>query len=163
MAKARTATLRPGERVGFSLLEILIVLILLGAAATLILPSFTSGLASVQLEGAARDFVTAVKRARLEAVSRQEPRRIIIPSLEGGGDPNRYLLTDEYERPLQEFVLPDGISFAPAPETGSAAISFYADGTSSGADLWLKNTYGKRLRVVVSPVTGYGKIVRMAE
>ncbi|GAB4237232.1 MAG: hypothetical protein Kow00109_11120 [Acidobacteriota bacterium] len=141
----------------------MIVLILLGAAATLVMPSFTSGLAGVQLEGAARDFVTAVKRARLEAVSRQEPRRIVIPPDDRGGAPNRYLLTDEYERPLQEFILPDGIAFAAAGNRDTVVISFYADGTSSGADLWLRNSYGKRLRVVVSPVTGYGKIVRAAE
>lgn len=149
---------------GFTLLEILIVLMLLGAAAVLVLPSFTTGLAGVELEAAARDFVTELKRARLAAVSTQQPRRVILMESEGSEAPRRYLLTDEYERRLEELSLPKGIGFYDE-DSGAwpVVLSFYPDGTSSGGEVQLANSTGKRLKVRLDPVTGYAKVVRRGE
>lgn len=161
--RVKTPISRPGDS-GFTLIEILIVLLLLGAAAVLVMPSFTTGLAGVELESAARDFVTELKRARLAAVSTQQPRRIILMEPEGSEDARRYVLTDEFERRLEALSLPKGIGFyVEDSRSWPVVLSFYPDGTSSGGEVYLANSAGKRLKVRLDPVTGYAKVARRDE
>ncbi len=152
--------LRPGKAPsGFTLLEILVVLVLMGAVALIVAPSFTAGLASLRLETATRDLITNMKWARSVAVSEQNVRRIILQSPETPDAPFEYVLTDEFERPLRTVALPDGISFAD-PDQLPMLISFYSNGRSSGGTITLLNERGRALHVEVSPITGFGRLIK---
>ena len=89
-------------------LELLVVLILLGAAAAVVIPSFTGGFGGIQLDTAARDLVTRMKQARGAAVSRQRVHRIFLLSPEEPDEPFAYVLTDEYEQPIKRYVAAQG-------------------------------------------------------
>ncbi len=152
--------LRPGNgTAGFSLLEIVIVLVLMGVAALVIAPNFVAGLGSIRLETATRDLITNMKWARSTAVSEQNVRRVILTAPETPDAPFSYVLTDEFERPLRRVELPDGIAFGD-PEQLPMLISFYSNGRSSGGVITLVNDRGRKLQIEVSPITGFGRLIK---
>ncbi len=154
-------TLPRGKRsAGFSLLELIVVLILMGLAAALILPSFSGGLSSLELEAASRDLVTHMKALRSEAIAQQEAFRIVLSnSAEGSG----YRLTDAWEEELKRFDLPRGATFV-FPDSGQELmISFYANGRSSGAAFRVRNEADKQVVVRVDPITGLAGVSRLEE
>jgi general secretion pathway protein H len=163
--RAETATTRTslrGSSPGFTLLELLIVLILLGAAALIVMPSFSGGLGGIQLETTTRDLITHMRRARSSAVAEQRVHRIILRAPDTPGGPYGYQLTDEFERPLGTVDLPRGIAFA-GEENLPYVVSFYPSGRSSGGFIILVQEGGRRLGIDVSPITGYGKFQRSVE
>lgn len=163
----KTPTLLPGSGShrrsrGFSLLEIVVVLVLFGLAAAVILPSFSGGFKSLEMETAARDLVTRMKQSRSEAIAKQEVLRIVLKP--GTGDEvSAYVLTNAYEEEIKTFELPKDISFELGEELKQATVSFYPNGRSSGGEFALRNKQGKRLTVEVDSVTGYGRVRRVTE
>ena len=152
-------TSRPGRQSGFTLLELIVVLILLGAAAAVVIPSFTGGFLGLQMETASRDLVTRMRQARVEAVAKQSVYRIILGG-EEQLDEAKYALADEYGRTLRSYDLPEGISLSlEEPLT----ISFYPNGRSSGGRFGLRRDGGRELIIRVDPVTGFGKVLKSAE
>ena len=103
--------LKPTPPSGFTLVEILVLLVIMGLAAMLILPSFTSGLQGLELEAACRDLATHMKRARFEAIGRHTVRRIIVTRDDTGA--GFYILANEFGEQIGSVDLPDGI----VPET----------------------------------------------
>lgn len=159
MAKETTRTLHPGRtQVGFSLLELILVLVLLGAVAVVIVPSFMQGMAGIQLETASRDFVTHLRQARTRAVSTQRVYRVILQPSEVQGEPSAYALADEYEHPLKTFPLPAVVSFAEVSGQGwNPVISFYPNGRSSSGRVVMA-AGNRRTTIVLNPITGFGKV-----
>lgn len=149
-------------RSGFTLFELLVVLILLSAAAAVVIPSFSGGFRGIQLETAARDMVTRMRQARAAAVSKQRVRRIFLLVRRDPSEPFAYVLTDEYEQPIRQYVLPAGISYL-EELSEPVGFSFYPNGQSSGGRLGLKNEAGRRIVIEVSPITGFGKVQRSSD
>ena len=157
VVKTKMLTLHPGRQDGFTLLEILVVLILLGAAAAVVIPSFTGGLLGLRLETASRDMVTRMRQARVDAVARQKVFRVVLgASPQQGGN---YAIVDEYGRTLRDYELPQGISLTVEDEF-PVTISFYPNGRSSGGRFGLKKDGGKELTIAVDPITGFGKVLK---
>lgn len=65
-------------RRGFTMIEMLIVLVLAGALLALAAPSFINTLAKNRLEGVANELVTDVQFARSEAVARNAEVRLVV-------------------------------------------------------------------------------------
>jgi len=154
-------TSHPGSRDGFTLLELIIVLVLLGAAAAVVVPSFTGGILGLQLETASRDLVTRMRQARVEAVARQAVFRVIL----SGAEPSQaseYALVDEFGREIRSYQLPEGIVLT-AEEDFPVTISFYPNGRSSGGSFGLKREGGRELLIRVDPITGFGKVFKDPE
>lgn len=155
-------TSRLGEAAGFSLFELVVVLILLAVAAAIVLPSFTTGLSGVELETAARDLVTRLKQARADAIGHQQVIRLVLENDEqlGAG----YRLTDDFGQTMRAYPLPPGARFlfdheGFAPDSIVALqISFYPNGRSSGGGFTLVSPTGRRVRVEIDPITGLGKV-----
>ena len=158
----RTQTWFPGEFprqcAGFSLLELVVVVILVSLVVAVVSPSFNSGLRSLELETAGRDLITAMKYARSEAIGKQHVQRIV---LEGETDSQaRYCLANEFGEVIKAYPLPAGVSFVMADEESRGLIvSFYPNGRSSGADFALKNRQGKEMPITVDPITGFARVV----
>ena len=142
---------------GFTLVEILVLLVIMGLAAMLILPSFTSGLQGLELEAACRDLATHMKRARFEAIGRHTVRRIIVAQDDLGL--GFYVLANEFGEEIGTVVLPDGIVPQTIDDTPLPwRVNFYSNGRSSGGAIGLVNRQEKRLYVTADAVTGLAKV-----
>ncbi len=154
--------LPPGRTGGFTLFEIIIVLVIMGTAAAVVIPSFVGGLSGIQMETATRDLITCMRRARSDAVTQQKTFRVVLKSNPDGI--SRYILADDYQKLIKDFELPKGISFTDQGVIdGDQVISFYSNGRSSGGSFILKNKKGKKIKVEIDPITGFGKMVKNPE
>lgn len=160
MVRTSTSRLGKGTRsAGFSLLELIVVLLLLGLASVLVAPSFTRGLSGIQLETSTRDVITLMRHARSEAIARQQVFRVVL----GEEDPLsvKYFLTNDFGETIRERELPKGFQFQVADDLRlPLTVSFYPNGRSSGAAFGIKNKRGKSTDVVVDTITGFAKLER---
>ena len=147
-------------RSGFTLLELLVVLILLAASAAVILPSFTRGLKGLEFETSARDLVTRMKRARSEAIGKQRVFRVILDQPASPAAPF-YVLTNDYEEEIDRFPFGEGtIIETPPSKALPFKVSFYPTGRSSGGTFLVANEQGKKLYVMVDSITGLARVGR---
>ncbi|HSR52700.1 MAG TPA: prepilin-type N-terminal cleavage/methylation domain-containing protein [Acidobacteriota bacterium] len=156
----------PGSRKrsqsGFSLMEIIVVLVLLAAVALLVAPAFTRGLESLELRTATRDMITRMKQFRTKAIAVQEVQRVFI-----GRDDNDkpyYAWANEYEEIQNTYELPEDTEIV--LEDGMELplhISFYPNGRSSGAFFALRTGRNRLYMISVDPVTGFGRVVKPDE
>ena len=150
----------PQSRRGFSLFELLIVLILIALTAGVVMPSFSRGLRGLELETAGRDLITRMKQARSRAIGRQEVSRIIlVPSEES---PDYYALANEFEQELNRYLLPERVSIAVQAqqfEEDWVRVSFYPNGRSSGGSFYLQNET-RDIAIWVDPITGFARVLK---
>ncbi|WP_006786689.1 GspH/FimT family pseudopilin [Thiorhodospira sibirica] len=119
---------------GFTLIELMVVLLIMGMAAALLAPRFGSALTGLEIKGASRDLASALRYARGRAIASGSPSAVLI-------DVN----TREYwvaDRP-RAYRLPSSVALnllAGHREwqgEGRAAIRFYPDGSASGGQIRL--------------------------
>ena len=143
---------------GFSLFELIVVLVLISLAAALVMPSFSRGLKGLELETTGRDLITRMKHARSQAIAKQKVFRIILFQDENG--PQHYIFADEFEQEIRRVSLPKGVSIQLEEQEFPLKISFYPNGRSSGATFVLRNEQGRRMPIWVDPITGFGKVIK---
>jgi hypothetical protein len=133
----------------------------LGSASLIVYPLVVGGLGGLQMETATRDLITVMKRARSNAISQQKTFRTILSNSPDPNGISKYILADEYQKPIKNFDLPKGVVFS-RDEIGKEdqVISFYSNGRSSGGTFELKNSKGKIIKINVDPITGFGKMVK---
>ena len=148
------------SRKGFSLFELLIVLILVALAAGVVMPSFSRGLRGLELETAGRDLITRMKQARSRAIASQKVSRIILVSSEEG--PDYYVLANEFEQELNRVLLPERVSIEVQEdqfEGHLARVNFYPNGRSSGGSFYLQNET-REIEIWVDPITGFARVLK---
>lgn len=138
---------------GFTLLELLVVMVILAAVVGLVVPRFGAALPGVELKGAARDVASALRYARGRAIATRSDIAVVFDvdaatyRIEGAG-------ADERERSLGRNVsarLVTGRSELRGESVG--AISFFPDGSSTGGRVTLRS--GERVfEVDVQWLTG---------
>lgn len=143
----------PGmTRSGFSLIELLVVLFVIGLATVLVSPALTKGLSSVRLKTAARDVSATMRYARSLAVSKAREQVVNFDISEG-----RYWLNEETSA-MRE--LPPDVHFiqVSTPEgdirTGRAEIIFYPMGSTSGGSVWIGGDRPAVCKIQTRMVTG---------
>ncbi|MBI4446503.1 MAG: GspH/FimT family protein [Acidobacteria bacterium] len=138
---------------GFTLLELLVVLILLAASAAVVMPSLTRGMQGIELEASARDLVTRLKQARSQSISTQKTVRMILRERD-------YVLASEYGEELKKYSLPSEISIELDKGELPLTLSFYPNGRSHSSEFEVKNSEGRALSVTVDPVTGLASVTK---
>jgi general secretion pathway protein H len=142
---------------GFSLLELVMVLMLLALATAFVIPSLGRGLATAQLRASSREIAAAVRLARSRAVREQEVYLL-------GFDLNKNevelaSLNSSYRR---SFELPNGIHLTKVSlvertsedEDENPAFYFLPNGRSQGFQVFLRNEQGKVLKVTHNNLKG---------
>ena len=155
MARTRTSpTGRCRTAGGFTLMELLVVLGVLGLVLALAVPSFSRALPALELRTDARNVASALREARALAIGRNQETTLTIDAEQrslrlGDGAPIRL------SPHLGMSLLTAGSETA---ETGTGGISFFPDGTSTGGRITL--VLGERQRhVVVDWLAGTVSIV----
>lgn len=106
---------------GFTMLEVLVVLVILVTLGVLLVPEFTNTLERAKLRGLTSETTVLMRLARLDAIKNSRPAIVVIQPAGTVGDnpdrviacpdPNNNLACDADERRLGEFNLPIGVLF----------------------------------------------------
>lgn len=158
-----------GRPNGFTLIELILVLVLMGLFAGLTLPFVVSTLERIKLQSEVRQITSALQFARSEAISKKTLFTFNIDI-----DKNKYWLAIPKQeevtqsKPIDETVRI--LDYQRADETlteGTFMILFYPRGNSSGGTLRFKSINDKDEKniyaVTIDPITGRPKIKQLEE
>ena len=162
---------------GFTLLELLIVLVIISLTSVLVVPQLTGSLAKTNLQTASKKISASLRYARSQAASRKityvaifdfEKDRLSIMTGQKAqtGQTLKEALGDGEEPVIRSksYDLPDGVKLEKGVsgkdeiDSGLFQIAFFPTGSSSGGDVILTNDRGKRYKISVDFITG---IVRL--
>lgn len=135
---------------GFTLLEILVVLVIATFMFTLIPPLFSGALPGVKLKGATRDLAVVLRDTRSQAIISNTEQTLHLDMETrvyriGTGKP--VPLPDDITITIQPHAAETGLN------TTQQSLSFFPDGSSSGGEIFLQG--GKRsYRLDVDWLTG---------
>jgi len=140
---------------GFTLLEVLMVLLLIAAASALAAAAITGSFAGIRLKADAKEIAAQLRYTRAQAISTGAPQRFVIdPAAHTWAAPD-----DRAGKVDDKF----GITFIGVrqvkPSQGVGAIVFFPDGASTGGRVQL-NTKDAAWNVDVAWLTGEVKIHR---
>ncbi len=149
---------------GFTLLELVLVLLLAGLLTAFVVPSVSGTLESSRLRAGAAQLRATFSVARTLSASGARERSVVL-DLEGG----EYGIAGEARRRL----LPDGIWIRSirvgdavvdgervSGEPVLARVRFFPDGSAEEAEVVLASSGGGRLTVLVDPLTGMAEARR---
>ena len=158
-----------GKPNGFTLLEMVLVLLLMGLFAGLTLPFVVSTLDRIKLQSEVRQISSAIQFTRSEAISRKTLFTFNVDI-----EKNQYwrAIPKQEEvtqsKPIDETV--QVIDYQRADETlteGTFEILFYPRGNSSGGTIRFKSTDDKDeeniYAVTIDPITGKPRISQLEE
>jgi general secretion pathway protein H len=146
---------------GFSLLELMIVLLLMAVVSAVVYPSMSSGMRGLRLESTARRVATLMKVARNRAVQEQSVYRVGFDR-----EKNVYFLADDYGKSLREFPLGEEITCKQISVDGEALdgqvifVNFYPTGHSEDFEIVLALKQGKEAKLTVDAVTGVARLLK---
>lgn len=144
---------RRGQR-GFTLLEMLVVILLIGIAAAAVSVSVTHGLASARIDAASGEIAAALRATRAQAIVQGKQQTFDVD-----------VRKDTWSGAKRKDVrLPTGLRIAitsameDRPDEHTGRIRFFPDGSSTGGHIVL--TSGRRQwRINVSWLTGQVAVV----
>jgi len=164
---------RPG---GFTLVELLVVITIVGTLAMLAAPRVGNSLINLQLKTSARALAASLRYAGSRAATEKIMYQAVIDKGQGivtvrplyqvrAGEENTEEPSHTGRTLKKEYALPEGIRFHQV-KTGKSRhdpaeqyfIYFFENGTSTGGEIALVNTRGKSCVVEVDIVTSRAKI-----
>ncbi|MEL7568043.1 MAG: GspH/FimT family protein [Dehalobacterium sp.] len=139
---------------GFTFLELLIVIIILGILVTIAYPKFEKEKARWELNTVARQMVTDIRKWQQRAVVEQKYGLKITINKEK----RKYSLKENLQEIESRDISGAVTSLSVAPETFTT-VEFYPTGMTSGAGHFtLKNRYGEYKYIVILNTTGRVRI-----
>ena len=138
------------RRSGFTFVELIVVLVILGAVAALVAPSVSRTIVSARLRTAASDVRTSLARGRSLAVAGAEERAVAFDLSRG-----EFGVDNEAVRLLPETIrLGAVLPGEDRKEQGNVRVRFFPDGSGDEAEISVTAEDGGTLRVTVDPLTG---------
>jgi len=139
---------------GFTLLELLVVIVLIGLAAVAVSVSVTNGLASARVRAASSELAGALRATRAQAIVRGQEQVFDVDTRANSYDGAKH----------RNVALPRGLQASitsakeDRPDDHTGRIRFFPDGSSTGGRITLKA--GRReWHVNVSWLTGEVRVV----
>jgi general secretion pathway protein H len=163
---------------GFSLLELVVVLVIVGAVSALVVPRMTGALSNTRLKTAAKQICAVLRYARSTAASRKITRtvafdldnaRVSVAGRDASPEPTSDGANQGAGRgdiPSETFGLPREVRLEKAIwgeeyiDSGTFEIHFFPNGGSSGGELILRGDGDRRYGIGVDLITG---IVRLKQ
>ena len=106
---------------GFTMLELLVVLVIMSMMITMSIPAFSSHIRGARMRTAAREISTAIMSARTQAITLREEKRVIFR-----GTYRDFGIQEEIGDDVEKWSLPPGVGFHGLPactETGEIGIT----------------------------------------
>ncbi len=135
---------------GFTLIEVLVVLVLLAALTAVVAPSIGRGFGAIELQTTARQVAATLRLARARAVREQ---RVFLVGFDL--EKNRIELMREDLSFRRTFELPESVMIHKVTRKGDVPVDdvrfsclFVPNGLSESFEVWLRNKRGKELKVV---------------
>jgi type II secretion system protein H len=161
---------------GFSLIELMVVLVILSLSISLITPSLSRFLRTVELKGAAKKVSGILRYCRSEAVNKgfvhqvlfdSNMKQISVQSIASTETKKEEEVKKEEELSKKVYTLPDGIEIKKVDVTSVQnpqdlpTIEFYPNGGSNGGSILLDSQGRNGFRIEVHFLTGIVKIIRV--
>ena len=156
---------------GFTLLELIVVLVLISVMAAFVGPKLTGSMSNMGLKTACKTISASLRYARSRATSERIPYAALFDfennRLTIEADQNSFKEDAEKEgddeadkNKPRSYLLPDGVELEKAISGGDEfdseifKIVFFPAGCSSGGDVILRNERKKRYKIGVDYITG---------
>lgn len=137
---------------GFTLLELLVVLLVLATAAALAAPAIGRSTDAVRVRAEVAGFAAMLRHAREQAIVTGRPHSVVVDPAAGQITIVAPAETTSEDQVLKRRSIPAGWG-VDAPTPGALSVRFEPQGNSSGGDFRLV-VGGFAYRVTVDPVTG---------
>jgi prepilin-type N-terminal cleavage/methylation domain-containing protein len=151
---------------GFTLLELIVVMVVIVLTLTVIYPSLSRGSSSLHLRSCSRDVLNTFRYAREKAITEQTGMMVVVERAQQ--DHNGIVtvcntLGDVIGTP---YVLPKDVQISHIALGGvevtddSMTVRFLANGSADFAEVFLKTESGLQYEVISDPTTGGSRIER---
>jgi type II secretion system protein H len=159
---------------GFSLVEIIVVLVIMSLSIALVTPSFSRFLRTVELKGAAKKVGGILRYSRSEAINKGRTVQVLFNSnlreirVQSKGLLETKEEQEEMETPIPEriYSLPDGIRIKKVDVLSTQStsdipfIEFYPNGGSNGGSIFLDSEDRNIFNIEVHFLTGMVKVIK---
>ena len=145
---------------GFSLLELVMVLVVIALVLAVTYPALLRGGAALHLRASGRDVLSTLRYAREKAVTQQTGSRVVLDR-----ETQTVTLTDDLGDGSRSFSLPRDVKIyrlalaGVEVAQGPLVVRFLPNGSCENAEILLRSDAGAILRVVTDPMTGGARIV----
>jgi general secretion pathway protein H len=140
---------------GFTLLELVIVMLIMAIVAALSYPSLSRGASSLHLRATGRDVINTFRFAREKAVTEQTGMRVVVDR-----EKQQLVLTDYLGDGVRTYVLPQDVRIQRIALTGtevtdgSMVVRFLPNGSCESSEILLQSEKGSWLQIATDPITG---------
>jgi prepilin-type N-terminal cleavage/methylation domain-containing protein len=144
---------------GFTLLELVIVVLIIALVMTVAYPSLSRGAASIHLRATGRDVLSTFRYAREKAVTEQIGMKVTV-DLEN----QKLTLADFIGDGSRSYAMPRDVKIkrmalgGSEVTKGTMSVRFLPNGSSESAEILLRSDYGSSLRIISDPITGGARI-----
>ena len=152
--------MRHSREKGFTLLELVVVLVVIALAIAISYPSLSRGTSALHLRSVGRDVLNSLRYARERAITEQTVMRVTVNKGE-----RKITLTDDYGEGSRTFVLPDDVRIqsmvlaGQEVREGPLVVRFLPNGSATEAEILLQSVTGGALRIVADSITGGARVV----
>jgi general secretion pathway protein H len=150
-----------GDSRGFTLIELMVVLVLLGVLLAVAFPSIGGGMATVKLKTSSREIAATLRLARSKAIREQQVYLVGFDLTK-----NQMELSSENLKYQKFFSLAEGISIEKVTPLKAKAdwnqqryyYFFTPNGLTESFEVVLRNERGRAIKVVQNSLTGSPRI-----
>jgi len=157
------AAVPPGDR-GFTILELVLVLVVMSLVAALTYPALLRGRTAFHLRAVGRDVIGSLRFARETSVTEQKVMMVQVDSRT-----QKLTVSDDVGDGARSLALPGDVKLEVASDSGvempngRLVIRFLPNGSADDAQFLLRSNTGATVKVVTDAITGTARILAATE
>jgi prepilin-type N-terminal cleavage/methylation domain-containing protein len=144
---------------GFTLLELLMVVLVVALVLAISYPSLSRGSASIHLRSTGRDVLNTFRHAREKAITEQIGMKVTVDR-----EKQQLILADDLGDGIRTYPMPSDVKIhrialgGSEIQEGPVPVRFLPNGSSDAVELLLRSDAGSFLRIISDPITGGARI-----